>query len=114
MTVGMIGIVTAIASGFGFRFSPEIRDIAQLASQNNAGFRDKCFLEASGAQFNSNCIEQGDKPLLLLWGDSTAAALYPRTKKGSGHRPVSPGSLCGACVCADSGDRIQCLVRQDQ
>jgi hypothetical protein len=75
MTVGMIGIVTAIASGFGFRFSPEIRDIAQLASQN------------SGA--------------------------LSRTKKGSGHRPVSPGSLCGACVCADSGDRIQCLVRQD-
>jgi peptidoglycan/LPS O-acetylase OafA/YrhL len=81
MIVGMIGIVTAIASGFSFRFSPEIRDIAQLASQNNAGFRDKCFLEAPGAQFNSNCIEQGDKPLLLLWGDSTAAALYPGLRK---------------------------------
>ena len=81
MAVGMIRIVTAIASGFGFRFSPEIRDIAQLASQNNAGFRDKCFLEAPGAQFNSNCIEQGEKPLLFLWGDSTAAALYPGLRK---------------------------------
>ncbi len=75
--IGIIGIVTAAASGFGFRFSPEIRDIAQLASQNNAGFRDKCFLEVPGAQFNANCIDQGDKPLLFLWGDSTAAALYP-------------------------------------
>jgi peptidoglycan/LPS O-acetylase OafA/YrhL len=82
ITVGMVGIVTAAASGFGFRFSPEIRDIAQLASQNNAGFRDQCFLEAPGAQFNSNCIEQGDKPLLFVWGDSTAAALYPGLRRG--------------------------------
>ncbi len=58
MTVGLVGIVTAIGSGFGFRFSPEIRDIAQLASQNNAGFRDKCFLEAPGAQFNSRILLQ--------------------------------------------------------
>jgi len=41
VTVGMVGIVTAVAAGFGFRFPLEIRDIAQLAPQNNAGFRDK-------------------------------------------------------------------------
>jgi peptidoglycan/LPS O-acetylase OafA/YrhL len=81
IAVGIIGIITAAVSGFGFRFSPEIRDIAQLASQNNAGFRDKCFLEAPGAQFNANCIDQGDKLLLFLWGDSTAAALYPGLRK---------------------------------
>ena len=113
MAVGMIGIVTAIASGFGFRFSPEIRDIAQLASQNNAGFRDKCFLEAPGAQFNSNCIEQGEKPLLFLGRFHRSGALS-RIKKSSGHFPVSPGPLCGACLRADFGNRIQCLVRRGQ
>ena len=81
IAVGMAEIVTAVASGFGFRFSPEIRDIAQLSPQNNVGFRDKCFLEVPGSEFNSSCIEQGEKPLLLLWGDSTAAALYPGLKK---------------------------------
>jgi len=81
IAVGLVGIVTAVASGFGFRFSPEIRDIAQLSPQSNAGFRDKCFLEVPGSEFNSSCIEQGEKPLLLLWGDSTAAALYPGLKK---------------------------------
>jgi peptidoglycan/LPS O-acetylase OafA/YrhL len=80
-TIGVAGIVTAIASGFGFRFPPEIRDIALLPQQNNAGFRDKCFLEAAGAEFNSSCIDQGEKPLLFLWGDSTAAALYPGLRK---------------------------------
>jgi peptidoglycan/LPS O-acetylase OafA/YrhL len=81
LTVGVVGIATAIGSGFGFRFPAEIRDIALLAPQNNAGFRDKCFLEAPGARLDANCIEQGEKPLLFVWGDSTAAALYPGLRK---------------------------------
>ena len=80
VTVGMAGIVTVIASGFGFRFPLEIRDIAQLAPHSNAGFSDKCFLDTPGSEFNSSCIEEGDRPLMLLWGDSTAAALYPGLK----------------------------------
>ena len=76
IAVGVVGIVTAAGSGLGFRFPPEIREIALLPQQNNAGLRDKCFLEGAG-QFNSDCVEQGDNPLLLLWGDSTAAALVP-------------------------------------
>jgi peptidoglycan/LPS O-acetylase OafA/YrhL len=81
ITVGIVGMATAIASGFGFRFPPEIRDIALILPQDNAGLRDRCFLEAPGAQFNSNCIERGNNPLLFLWGDSTAATLYPGLKK---------------------------------
>jgi hypothetical protein len=81
LTVGVLGIATAVDSGFGFRFPAEIRDIALLPQQDNAGFRDKCFLEAPGARLDANCIEQGDKPLLFVWGDSTAAALYPGLKK---------------------------------
>ncbi len=81
LTVGVVGLATAAGAGFGFRFPAEIRDIAMLSPQNNAGFRDKCFLEAKGARHDANCIEQGDKPLLFLWGDSTAAALYPGLKK---------------------------------
>jgi peptidoglycan/LPS O-acetylase OafA/YrhL len=79
-SVGLVGIVTVIASGFGFRFPLEIRDIAQLAPHSNAGFSDKCFLDTPGSEFNSSCIEEGDKPVMLLWGDSTAAALYPGLK----------------------------------
>ena len=62
LAIGMVGIVTATASGFGFRFPPEIRDIAQLPPHGNAGFRDKCFLDVPGSEFSSSCIEQGNKP----------------------------------------------------
>jgi peptidoglycan/LPS O-acetylase OafA/YrhL len=81
LAIGLLGMVTAGASGFGFRFSREIRDIAMLPQQNNAGFLDKCFLEAPGARLDADCIEQGQKPLLFSWGDSNAAALYPGLKK---------------------------------
>jgi peptidoglycan/LPS O-acetylase OafA/YrhL len=81
IAVGMVGIVTTAASGLGFRFPSEIRDIALLPAQSNAGLRDTCFLEAPGSRFDSNCVEPGDNPLLLLWGDSTAAALLPGLKK---------------------------------
>ncbi len=81
LTVGVVGIATVVGAGFGFRFPAEIRDIALLSPQGNAGFRDKCFLEAKGARLDASCIEQGNKPLLFLWGDSTAAALLPGLKK---------------------------------
>ena len=81
LAVGVAGIVTAVGAGFGFRFPADIRDIAQLAPQGNAGFLDTCFLEAPGARLDAHCIEPGEKPLLFLWGDSTAAALFPGLKK---------------------------------
>ena len=80
LAVGLAGIATAANSGFPLRFPAEIRAIAMLAPQSNDGFGDKCFLEGPGARLDANCIEQGDKPLLFLWGDSTAAALYPGLK----------------------------------
>jgi len=99
ITMGIVGMITVAASGFGFRFSPEIRDIALLPQKNNAGFLDRCFLEAPGAKFDAKCIEQGGQPLLFLWGDSTAAALLPGLKKAQEIVPfrlarfASPGCM---------------------
>jgi SGNH domain (fused to AT3 domains) len=108
-SLGVIGIVTAAASGFDLRFSPDIRDIARIEPQANAGLRDKCFVE-SGFEFGSNCIEAGDKPLLLLWGDSTAAAFSPGLKEAAaahgfrmahfevaGCPPILADGLIGRC-----------------
>ena len=87
IAVGIVGIVTYAASGFAFRFPREIREVAQLSPKQNAGFRDTCFLEAPGAHFGPDCVEAGDKPLLFLWGDFTAAALYPGLKKAEATIP---------------------------
>jgi peptidoglycan/LPS O-acetylase OafA/YrhL len=109
MAVGIVGIVTTAASGLGFRFPPEIRDIALLPPQSNAGLRDACFLEAPGSRFDSNCVEPGQNPLLFLWGDSTAAALLPGLKKAQATVPfrlarfAAPG--CAPVLAAGSNTR---------
>jgi peptidoglycan/LPS O-acetylase OafA/YrhL len=123
LAVGIVGIATAANSGFGFRFPEQIRDIAMLAPQNNAGFRDKCFLEAPGARLDGNCIEPGNKPLLFLWGDSTAAALYPGLKKAEETIPfrlarfMVPGCapiLAAGIGCDANNDRIFAFVKSSR
>jgi peptidoglycan/LPS O-acetylase OafA/YrhL len=119
LTVGVVGIATAIGAGFGFRFPAEIRDIALLSPQNNAGFRDKCFLEAKGARLDANCIEQGSKPLLFLWGDSTAAALFPGLQNAEARVPfrlarfAAPGCapILGDAKCAAVNDMVFGFVK---
>jgi hypothetical protein len=76
-SVGAIGIATIFSAGFVSRFPQALQAIAAVSTDDNPAFKDHCFLEAPGSSFDTSCIEQGDKPLLLLWGDSNAAALYP-------------------------------------
>jgi hypothetical protein len=120
LAVGIVGIVTAADSGFAFRFPAEIRDIAVLAPQNNDGFRDKCFRGAPGARLDASCIEPGDKPLLFLWGDSTAAALYPGLKLAEKNFPFRlarfavPGCapiLVASAICDANNDLIYDFVK---
>ncbi|WP_441252540.1 acyltransferase family protein [Tardiphaga sp. 71_E8_N1_1] len=79
VAAGLAGIATVWDSGMTWRFPIEIRDIASLRPATNPGFRKACFLppDEGAAAFEPSCIEAGDKPLIMLWGDSTAAALYP-------------------------------------
>ena len=109
MAVGVAGIVTTAAGGFGFRFPQEIRDIALFPPQSNVGLLDHCFLENPGAQFNSSCVEPGDKPLLLLWGNSTAATLLPGLRRAQQSVPfrlarfAAPG--CAPILAGGSNSR---------
>ena len=84
--VGAFGIAAIGADGFGYRFSPEVQEIARIRPEGNSGFRDKCFHETPGAAFSEQCIEVGTTPLVFLWGDSTAAALYPGLKAAESQR----------------------------
>src|SRR5207237_1436493 len=85
--IGGIGLCTILGSGLGFRFPPQISDIASLPTKENAGFRADCFLEAGevSSQRRMRCIEGGSGPMIFVWGDSTAAALYPGLKQAQRH-----------------------------
>jgi hypothetical protein len=109
--IGAIGIVTIVAAGFDFRFPPEIQEIANIRAQDNAGFRDKCFLEQPGSGFSEACIEKVDKPLVFLWGDSTAAALYPGLKDAESKKEsfrLARFSAPGCAPILDAGSNSRC------
>lgn len=39
--------------------------------------RGACYLEGAGETFAPECVPEGAEPLIFLWGDSRAAAVYP-------------------------------------
>jgi peptidoglycan/LPS O-acetylase OafA/YrhL len=89
VSIGAIGLLTILGSGFGFRFPESVRAIANLPAKQNSGFRPDCFLEAGQVSVNRQvrCVEDGSGPMVFVWGDSTAAALYPGLKAAQQLRP---------------------------
>lgn len=79
--MGFIGFNTYQRDGLAFRLmkiSPELTgfkpDVAKEWRLN------QCFLENTD-KFSDICLERGRKPLVFLWGDSHAAALYAGLKQ---------------------------------
>lgn len=89
VSVAAVGLLTVFGTGFGFRFPAAVRDIANLPGKENSGFRPDCFLEAgqASAERRTRCIEGGSGPVIFVWGDSTAAALYPGLQMAQQHQP---------------------------
>ncbi|MCP4621013.1 MAG: acyltransferase [Bradyrhizobium sp.] len=110
LLVGALGGVIVAASGFTFRFPAEIREIASIPPRANSGFEDRCFLVRDEA-YPDNCIETGGKPLLFLWGDSTAAALYPGLKameESRGSFRLARFMTAGCAPIVDAGANARC------
>ena len=111
VTIGAFGVSAVVTAGFEFRFPPEIVEIARIRTEDNPAFRDHCFLYAEGSALDASCIEPGHKPLLLLWGDSTAAALYPALKQAEeklGRFRLARFSSPGCAPILETGTNVHC------
>lgn len=81
--LAMGGAAAVVFKGAGF--PSRYPDIIQAATKYDLdGFRAgirwrRCFMEFNqdGPQFGPECVEPGSAPMMMLWGDSGAAALYP-------------------------------------
>jgi peptidoglycan/LPS O-acetylase OafA/YrhL len=75
------GAVVA-GKGFGFRLPAEIRAIADVHPPFDKWRLHDCMLALSAdTSFGSDCVDQNRRPLIFVWGDSTAAALMPGLRK---------------------------------
>ncbi|MGJ4947777.1 acyltransferase family protein [Bradyrhizobium sp. HKCCYLS20291] len=74
-----VGVVATSTRGLPIRFAPEIRAFMLSGSETWMHWRrGRCLLLLQPAsEFGADCAGQGRRPLLLIWGDSYGAALYP-------------------------------------
>jgi peptidoglycan/LPS O-acetylase OafA/YrhL len=83
---GLAGYHTYKHDGYEFRFPPAVRALLRSngsIEELTQGWRSKeCILEYGhhASEFSPTCVDQNKRPLLFLWGDSHASALYPGFK----------------------------------
>jgi peptidoglycan/LPS O-acetylase OafA/YrhL len=90
--VTVVALLVDISNGAAFRLPQEIRPLAAFSADQqtelaDAAYRgDRCFLDLETQTFADIAPECVDKPagaseLVVLWGDSHAASLYPGLRK---------------------------------
>ena len=68
--------------GFDFRLPAEIRAMADVSTQSRNWRFHQCLLDLTrDMSFADDCVDRGRQPLVVVWGDSTAAALLPGLRK---------------------------------
>jgi peptidoglycan/LPS O-acetylase OafA/YrhL len=79
LAVAAIGVITIRAGGFDQRLPDPMRHLASTTVDISQWRVHQCLLESNDptAAFAPDCLEKGSRPLLFLWGDSYAGALYP-------------------------------------
>jgi peptidoglycan/LPS O-acetylase OafA/YrhL len=81
-SIAAAGAVVVQGRGFDFRLPPEIREMASVPTQAAQWRVRECLLDLSQQMtFAAGCADQGRRPLVFVWGDSTAGALMPGLRK---------------------------------
>jgi peptidoglycan/LPS O-acetylase OafA/YrhL len=124
--VALAGVVVYAGRGFEFRLPAEIRAMADVPEQTAQWRVGKCLIDTSHqTNFSEDCVERDRRPLLLLWGDSTAGALMPGLLKVQQTRNFGIGQFtASSCVpminvdiaatpnCRANNDRVLALARR--
>jgi peptidoglycan/LPS O-acetylase OafA/YrhL len=72
------GGVIVEGGGFDFRLPAEIREMTDVRTDSSNWRVHECLLDLSHeTSFADSCVDKGRRPLVFVWGDSTAGALLP-------------------------------------
>jgi peptidoglycan/LPS O-acetylase OafA/YrhL len=126
VAVAIAGIVVVENAGFDFRLPAEIGAMASVRTQADKWRVHQCMLDLPReATYADDCVDRDRRPLVLVWGDSTAAALIPglraaQDKRGFGIAQFTSSSctpaldvdIAGVPNCRANNDRVLALVRQ--
>ncbi len=80
--VAAAGGVIVEGRGFDFRLPPEIREMTDVRTDSSKWRVHECLLDLSHeTSFADSCVDRDRRPLVFVWGDSTAGALLPGLRK---------------------------------
>jgi peptidoglycan/LPS O-acetylase OafA/YrhL len=104
--VGVAGGVVALGRGFDFRLPAEIRAVAGEPKLSPDMRLHECLLDlARETNFSADCAERGRRPLVMLWGDSTAGALMHGLRQAQQRRNFALAQFtAGSCIPALNAD----------
>ncbi|KRR23449.1 acyltransferase family protein [Bradyrhizobium retamae] len=124
--IAVAGGAVVWGRGFDFRLPPEIRAMANVTTESFKWRFRECLLDLSREMtFADTCVERDRRPLVLIWGDSTAGALLPGLRKAQEERGFGIAQLTSSsCIpalnadiarmpnCRAMNDKVLSLVRQ--
>jgi hypothetical protein len=126
--IAIAGGIVVDRGGLASRLPPEIRAMAEVRPQSAQWRVHTCLLDlASETTFADDCVDRDRRPLVLVWGDSTAGALMPGLRKAQETRDFGIAQLTSSsCIpalnadialtpnCRAINDKVLGLVRQIQ
>lgn len=124
--IALAGMAVVWGRGFEFRLPPEIRAMASVRTESFKWRFHECLLDlGKETDFANTCVEGDRRPLVLIWGDSTAGALLPGLRKAQQTRnfgiaqltsssciPALGADIAGVPNCRAINDRVFALIRQ--
>jgi peptidoglycan/LPS O-acetylase OafA/YrhL len=126
--IAAAGGIVVEGRGFNFRLPAEIREMADVRTDSSKWRFHECLLDLSREMsFAEGCVDRNRRPLVLVWGDSTAGALLPGLRKAQQVRdfgiaqftanscvPALNTDVAGAPNCRAINDKVLSLARQLQ
>jgi peptidoglycan/LPS O-acetylase OafA/YrhL len=125
--VAIAGLAVIEGRGFDWRLPGEIRAMADVPVQTAQWRIHQCLIDLDHEQFSDACVERNRRPLLLVWGDSTAAALMPGLIEAQKSRafgiaqftanscvPIANVDIAGRTHCRENNDRVLALAAKWQ
>ena len=124
--VALAGGVIVEGHGFDFRLPPEIRGMTEVRTDSSKWRFHQCLLDLSHEMsFADSCVDRNRRPLILIWGDSTAGALLPGLRKAqethdfgiaqftsSSCVPALNTDVAGVPNCRAINDKVLALARE--
>jgi peptidoglycan/LPS O-acetylase OafA/YrhL len=126
--VAMAGGVIMEGRGFDFRLPAEIREMTDVRTDSSKWRVHQCLLDLGHEMsFADSCVDRDRRPLVFVWGDSTAGALLPGLRKAqetsdfgiaqftsSSCVPALNTDVAGVPNCRAINDKVLSIAREIQ